>query len=129
MDDEKDALPHPQEMARTALRTWSLPEIQILRPYLVPELAVWCDAGDALVAGRADAVSVKDGQIDVVIDWKSDVAVSPSIRADYLRQLREYMSAVQADRGALVFMSRDEVVLIDRPDTSSSPAITELDEA
>jgi hypothetical protein len=91
---------------------------QILRPHFVPELAIWSDAGDTLVAGRADAVSVTDGRIDVVIDWKSDIDLSPSVRADYRRQLQEYMSAVQADLGALMFMSWDEVVLIGRPDTS-----------
>ena len=44
------------EMARTALRSWGLAEIEAIKPYLVPELAVWPSAEDAAVIHKAQGV-------------------------------------------------------------------------
>jgi CRISPR-associated exonuclease Cas4 len=118
--DAQEALPDPAEMARTALRTWNLPEIASLRPHLVLELAVWSSDDDMLVAGRADAVSVRDGRIEAVIDWKSDVDISPSVRASYVGQLQTYIEATGARRGALVFMSHGEVAWQDNAQLSKN---------
>jgi ATP-dependent exoDNAse (exonuclease V) beta subunit len=97
--------PQPLEMADTALRTLALPEISALRPYLVPELAIWAARDAYLVAGRADALAIRENKIDVAVDWKSDVKPTASIRAAYAGQLRDYLEATGAARGALVFMS------------------------
>ena len=105
-------MPDPCEMAETALRTLSLPDIAALRPFLIPELPVWASAEDGLIAGRADALAVRDGSIEVAFDWKSDVHPTPSVRAGYVRQLRDYLSATGASRGAVVFMSLGEVVWV-----------------
>jgi CRISPR-associated exonuclease Cas4 len=105
--------PEPLEMADTALRTLALPEIALLRPYLVPELAIWAARDTYLVAGRADALAIRENKIDVAIDWKSDVIPTTSIRAAYAGQLRDYLEATGAARGALVFMSLGEVVWIE----------------
>jgi CRISPR-associated exonuclease Cas4 len=105
--------PEPLEMAGTALRTLALPEIAVLRPYLVPELAIWAARDTYLVAGRADALAIRENKIDVAIDWKSDMKPTTSIRAAYVGQLRDYLEATGAARGALVFMSLGEVVWID----------------
>jgi len=55
-----------------------LPEIAALRSELVAELPVYGMLGDAAdqtaLAGRADAIAVRDAQVSVVVDWKSDVA-------------------------------------------------------
>jgi CRISPR-associated exonuclease Cas4 len=104
--------PDPIEMAKTAQRTWRLPEIQVLQPYLVPEIAVWATAIDGLVAGRADALAVKDQRVEVVIDWKSDVNVTPTTRAGYIEQLQRYLAATGAERGALVFMTLGEIAWV-----------------
>jgi hypothetical protein len=39
---------------------------------------------------------------EAVIDWKSDVNVTPTVRAGYVHQLQQYLSATGASRGALV---------------------------
>lgn len=67
---EFGTLPDPTELAATALRTLRLPEIAVLRPRLLPELAVWSNQDGALIAGRADAVAYDGEAPDVVLDWK-----------------------------------------------------------
>ena len=69
----------PAELAATVLRTLALPEIAGIRPRLVPELAVHAsfavEGEEQVVSGIADAVALApDGNIEVVVDWKSDVA-------------------------------------------------------
>jgi hypothetical protein len=88
-------------------------EIAVLRPYLVPELAIWAARDTYLVAGRADALAMRENKIDVAVDWKSDVKPTTSIRAAYAGQLRDYLQATGAARGALVFMSLGEVVWVE----------------
>jgi hypothetical protein len=89
-----------------------LPEIAALGPFLIPELPVWASAEDGLIAGRADALAVRDGSIEVALDWKSDVEPTLSVRAGYVRQLRQYLFATGASRGAVVFMSLGEIVWV-----------------
>jgi CRISPR-associated exonuclease Cas4 len=112
-DGDNGPRPEPLEMAGTALRTLALPEIAELRPYLVPELPIWAARDTYLVAGRADALAIRENKIDVAIDWKSDIKPTTSIRAAYVGQLRDYLEATGAARGALVFMSLGEVVWIE----------------
>jgi CRISPR-associated exonuclease Cas4 len=112
-DDDRKLLPAPTEMAETALRTLALPEIAPLKPYLIPEVAIWAARDDYLVAGRADALVMRDGNIDVAIDWKSDVNPSASVRAAYIAQLRDYLGATGASRGALVFLTLGEVAWVE----------------
>jgi CRISPR-associated exonuclease Cas4 len=106
-------LPSPAEMAETALRGWSLSAIAALKPYLVPEVAVWAMRDTYLVAGRADALAIRDGRIDAAIDWKSDVNPTAALRAAYGRQLRDYLEATGAQRGAVVFLTLGEVAWIE----------------
>ena len=109
---ELGKLPDPAELAATALRTLRLPEIAALRPRLLPELAVWSEHDGALIAGRADA-AVYDGEApDVVLDWKSDIAPSAQDRAQFRGQLQDYMTAIGAPRGAVVYMSLGEVAWV-----------------
>ena len=111
---EPDAgdLPEPAELAKTALRTLHLPEIASLRPTLVPELAVWSECEGELLAGRADATAYESAAPAVVLDWKSDIAPTPHDRAQYRVQLQEYMTAIGAGRGAVVYMSRGEIAWV-----------------
>jgi len=112
--DGERLLPSPAEMAETALRGLSLPAISALKPYLVPEVAVWAMRDTYLVAGRVDALAIQDGRIDVAIDWKSDVNPTADRRAAYGGQLRDYLEATGAQRGAVVFLTLGEVAWIDR---------------
>jgi hypothetical protein len=56
---------------------------------------------------------MRDGKIDVAIDWKSDVNPTPNVRKSYVGQLRDYLDATGAPRGALVFLTLGEVVFVE----------------
>ena len=112
--NEKSPLPSPDEMAQTALRALALPEIAALQPYLVPEVAVWAAREAYLLAGRADALAIRGGRIEVAIDWKSDINPTANIRTAYGGQLRDYLEATGAERGAIVFLTLGEVAWIER---------------
>jgi hypothetical protein len=106
--------PSAIEMARTALRTLSLPGIAERRHRLVPEVPVWATLpNDALLAGRADAIAVENGKIVAVFDWKSDVEPSQTERAAHIGQLRSYLEATGDPRGALVYMSLAEMLWVE----------------
>jgi CRISPR-associated exonuclease Cas4 len=111
--DNERPCPEPTEMAETALRALALPEIAALKPFLVPEMAIWAARNGYLVAGRADALAIRDDKINVAIDWKSDINPTASVRAAYTGQLRDYLEATGAGRGALVFLSLGEVVWVE----------------
>jgi CRISPR-associated exonuclease Cas4 len=112
---ETGATPDSAEMAATAVRTLNLPGIAEHRGTLVPEMALYGarDAGTILMAGRADAIAVASGRPVVVFDWKSDVAPSAADRKAYAEQLLEYMEAVGAPRGAVVYVTHRELDWID----------------
>ena len=111
-DEESPAMPPSlAEIAQTALNTLSLPDIAPLRPQLIPEVAIWSsDSAAALLTGRADALAVADGKITAALDWKSDIAPTDEERLRHASQLRDYLRATKAPRGALVYMSLAEVV-------------------
>jgi hypothetical protein len=109
---EIGALPEPAELAATALRTLRLPEISVLRPRLVPELSVWSERDGALIAGRVDAAAYDGDAPSAVLDWKSDIAPSVRDRTQYSGQLQDYMTAIGAPRGAVVYMSLGEVAWV-----------------
>jgi hypothetical protein len=44
-------------MARCALRALALPESAEMRPFLLPEVAIWASGDGVLIAGRADGRS------------------------------------------------------------------------
>lgn len=105
-------LPHPAELATTVARTISLPEVASLRLGLVPEVSVYTklvDKRTAWLAGRADAVFIRDNRPEVVIDWKSDVGASEKDVESHSAQLHAYMRALKAPRGMLVYMSAPQV--------------------
>ena len=107
----REAAPDGAELAATARRTLALPAVAELRRDLMAEIGVYAsrDDGETLVAGRADAVASKDGRPSVVFDWKSDVAPSDADRLAYKGQLLEYVRAVGAARGAVIYMSLGQV--------------------
>jgi ATP-dependent exoDNAse (exonuclease V) beta subunit len=105
-DVEAEA-PAKEEIAATALRTLQLPDIAVLRHALVPELPVYgmLDTGCTALTGRADAIAIQAGAASIVLDWKSDVAPTIEDIAVHAGQLRHYIAAVGAPRGALVYMT------------------------
>jgi hypothetical protein len=102
--------PDPKEAAETVLQTLRFPEIAEIRPTLVAEVPIWAELkNEGYLAGRADAVSVVEGCVHAVIDWKSDVKPSATERSGYRGQLSEYMAAIGANQGALVYMSLGQI--------------------
>lgn len=97
-----------QELAQTALRTFSLPELAHDQGDLVAEVPVYGRIGKSpnrLVSGRADAVRYHNGRAQIVFDWKSDVAPDTAARAAYAQQLSIYVDVLNAERGAVIYMS------------------------
>ena len=100
------------ELAETALRTWSLPELADHRAELVAEVPVYGRlAGEhqRLIAGRADAVSYQSGKPGIVFDWKSDIAPDAAARETHANQLGQYVHVLGAERGAVVYMTSAQV--------------------
>ena len=121
--------PCPSEMASVVRRTLALPEIAEIRPRLsaeVPVLAITSEPGasDEALAGYADAVALdQDGCVDLVIDWKSDVAPDDRTRASYREQVARYVEALGAGRGAVVYLTSTQIDGVgdpsDRADTTT----------
>jgi ATP-dependent exoDNAse (exonuclease V) beta subunit len=103
-----DALPDAEEIAATAWRTLQLPEIAALRTMLVPEWPVYglvANGGPNALAGRIDAIAYESDRAEVVIDWKSDVDPDERDMRFHAGQLKDYLRATGAARGALVYMT------------------------
>jgi CRISPR-associated exonuclease Cas4 len=120
---DKHVFPGADEIAATTLKTLHLPEIATLRPGLVPEFPLYAmlstDPDHTALAGRADAVAFNNSQPAIVVDWKSDVApTTQDVRID-AEQLHDYMVAIGAPRGALVYMTSGTVRWVEAP---GSPA-------
>jgi len=105
--------PAPVEMAATALRTLSLPELTPFVSRLVPEVPLWAASPPRFLAGRADAVVMEGDRIALVVDWKSDVNPDVMAQNAHAGQLRDYLVVTGAERGAVVYMSSGHVSWIE----------------
>ncbi|UEM16720.1 hypothetical protein J4G43_022400 [Bradyrhizobium barranii subsp. barranii] len=65
-----------------------------------------------ILAGRADALAIRDGLVELAVDWKSDIDPTPAVRSMYAGQLRDYLMATGAASGALVFATIGEIVWV-----------------
>lgn len=102
--------PDPKELSATVLMTLGLPEIALLRKSLIPEVPVYAtfpsaDGAPMALAGRIDALAIRPGEPPLPIDWKSDVDPSKRDIELHARQLGDYLRALRAPRGALVYMT------------------------
>ncbi|TIP11325.1 exodeoxyribonuclease V subunit beta [Mesorhizobium sp.] len=111
-DPEAARLPEAPEMARTALRTYELPDLAPIRASLVPELPIWSADPPRYLAGRADAASIVGDRVSVVVDWKSDVNPTAMTHGAHVAQLHDYLRVTGAPRGVLVYMSTGQVVWV-----------------
>lgn len=119
--DQQETGPDPTEMARCALRALALPEIIEVRPFLLPEVAIWGSGDGVLVAGRADALAITEGRVEAAIDWKSDIDPNPAVRNRYAAQLSDYLEAAGAKRGMLIFLSLGEISWVENPASLLAP--------
>jgi len=106
--------PHPPEIAAAVRRGIHIPEVVALRPRLVAEITVFAadNVGKDMtfVGGVADALALnEDTNIDVVIDWKSDVAPSAATVDIYREQVRDYLTVTGANLGILVFVTTGRI--------------------
>ncbi len=104
-----------EEAAEAVARALALPEVGELRPRLVAEADLAFLAagpgGERLTIGVADALALTEtGAVDVVIDWKSDVAPDRAALDGYRRQMADYLEAVGAMRGLIVLMTEGRVI-------------------
>lgn len=118
--EENDLRPDPDEMGAAALRGLALPQIAELQAQLVPEIAIWGHDELGLIGGRADALAIFEGRVEAAIDWKSDVDPTPAVRETHRQQLRDYLSATGAKRGAVVYLTSGEITWIQLADILSA---------
>ncbi len=109
----------PDELAATVLKTLSLPRVMELRPRLLPELPVYAsvasDTEEQITVGIADAIALTpDGAVEVVVDWKSDIAPTGQAVDGYRGQVGAYIRATGAQRGLIVLMTSGTVIEVPR---------------
>ena len=107
----------PSELVATVARTLALPEVATVRTDLVPECPVHAveagDGSETIISGVADAVAADaSGNVQLVIDWKSDVAPNDTTIALYHSQIGDYLTATEAAKGLIVFMTSGRVIEI-----------------
>ena len=113
--------PCSDEMADALQRVLQLPEIVALRPRLLPEFRVYAasvaDRILTLTAGIADAVAIDEmGNIEAVVDWKSDVDPTPAQVDLYRGQVRDYLAATGAQLGLIVLLTSGRIERVLSPD-------------
>jgi CRISPR-associated exonuclease Cas4 len=113
LESDEVETPDASECAAIVMRARNMPEIAAFWPTLEPEVPIYASEPNCvLVAGRADAISVVDGRIDAVIDWKSDLEPDAVERAAHVAQLSDYLRAIGAPRGAIVYLTLGQVVWV-----------------
>ena len=106
--------PHAPELAASVMRALNIPEVAELRPRLLPEMTVFsaelAGPGTIYVGGVADALALDgDNNVEVVIDWKSDVEPTAEVIKLYRKQVRDYLAATGGKSGLLVFVTSGRV--------------------
>ena len=106
--------PHAPELAASVRRAFAVPEVVGLRNRLLPEMTVFAaereEQGTIYVGGIADALAFDaDQNVDVVIDWKSDVEPKMALIDLYREQVRDYLAATGGKEGLLVFVTNGRV--------------------
>jgi exodeoxyribonuclease-5 len=106
--------PHAPELAASVRRALGIPEVAALRHRLLPEMTVFsaqpAGQGTIYVGGVADALALDAGKnVDIVIDWKSDVEPTAEVIDLYREQVRDYLAATGAKNGLLVFVTSGRV--------------------
>jgi hypothetical protein len=106
--------PHAPELAASARRALGIPEVAALRPRLLPEMTIFSaepvGQGTIYIGGVADAVAFDGGNnVDVVVDWKSDVVPATAVLDLYREQVRDNLAATGGKEGVLVFVTLESV--------------------
>ena len=108
---QDEEAPEATEVASVVQKTLVLPFVRQYRTQIVPEFAIFAskegvDGRETAIAGFADAVVMSEtGRVQIVIDWKSDVVIHDTARRHYQAQVREYCSALDCSRAAIVYVT------------------------
>ena len=105
---------HAPELAASVKRALGIPEVAALRPGLIAEVTVFSadsgGQGTIYIGGVADALAFDVGNnVDVVVDWKSDVEPATAVVDLYREQVRDYLAATGGKEGLLVFVTSGRV--------------------
>lgn len=108
------------EVGELAYRTWHLPEVAALHDRLQAEVEVAGvdpdpedPAGQIYWGGIADAVALDEhGQVETVIDWKSDRNPNDELLEHYREQIRAYLHLTGARQGLLVLCTSGRVLQV-----------------
>jgi ATP-dependent exoDNAse (exonuclease V) beta subunit len=116
VDDPANGL-SAKELSGCVIRTLKLPEIAALRSDLLAEFPLYAaetsGTAESATVGVADAVTLTtDGSLAVIVDWKSDVSLTPDTLNHYRAQVQAYLRMTGAERGHIVLMSSGTVVLV-----------------
>jgi ATP-dependent exoDNAse (exonuclease V) beta subunit len=87
-------------------------DVAAVLPFLEAEVPVWNSDGAIRLAGRVDALILREGRVLGVLDWKSALKPSPEIKSHYVSQLDAYVAVTGAVAGAVVFMTSGELIWI-----------------
>ncbi|WP_256754745.1 exodeoxyribonuclease V subunit beta [Mesorhizobium sp. Mes31] len=112
LPDSEVEFPNANQAAKSIRDTVAIGDVAAMLPFLVAEVPVWHSDGATLLAGRVDALIVRDGKVLGLLDWKSDTAPSPEIRSRYVTQVSDYLEITSAIAGAVVFMTTGELIWI-----------------
>jgi exodeoxyribonuclease-5 len=112
--DRAENGPYAPELAASVRRALAIPEVVALRPRLLPEMTVFSAErvaeGTIYIGGIADALALDgDKNVDVVVDWKSDVEPTTAVVDLYREQVRDYLAATDGKEGLLVFVTSGRV--------------------
>lgn len=120
--DDGGVGPLPEELATTALVTFTHRELTPFRRYLVAEYPLYgVRSANLMISARADAVAFKGDRAVGAFDWKSDVAPSEATRKKHKRQLAEYLQLIDAPLGAVIYMTGSEWSWIDQQGNDAVP--------
>lgn len=104
--------PDSVQAATTIRDTLAIRDVAKMMPFLEAEVPVWNADGATLLAGRVDALIVREGRVLGVLDWKSDLMPSPNLKSHYVSQVEAYVAVTGAVAGAVVFMTSGEVIWV-----------------
>jgi hypothetical protein len=105
-------MPDPTQVAACVRDIFSIGDVANVLPFLEAEVPVWHKDGQTLLAGRVDALIVREGKVLGVLDWKSDVMPSTDAKSQYVAQVADYLAITGAVAGAVVFMTTGELMWI-----------------
>ncbi len=108
--EDGEARPLAEQLASTALQTFTHPKLAPFRIGLLAEVPLYGARSEAApISARADAIAVDERAAALAcFDWKSDVAPTDATRGQHKGQLAQYLQLIGAPLGAVVYLTTFE---------------------